>query len=211
MVMHLGIALVTYNLLVRAAAVGGADPPAGTPGQATALAVAEAPTDTGSSRRSAVSPENGAAAAPRADVAPGGRPGQSQEEAAAFQGAPGTARLSVILAAGTGVELLLGLAALVLVPLGRPTEWLPARGEMVYVAHAVVGAALGAGGLLLLVRIPRSLRVARIGAWIGAIGLVVGVVGGLLATYHPARLAGMGLMLVGAMVAGLGYLMPVVV
>ena len=79
-----------------------------------------------------------------------------------------------------------------------------------HVAHALVGAALAVGGLLVLVRTARAHRLARIGAWVGAVGLAVGLAGGVLATYHPARLAGMGFMLVGAMVAGFGYLMPVV-
>jgi hypothetical protein len=210
MVMHLAIALVTYNFLVHGAPVGRAGNPPLEPGFETTLAVVEASTETGSTRRPEVPPERAGVAPPAEVAARSGGPGQSQEEARAPAVAPGTARLFVIMAAATGVELLLGLAGLILVPLGRPTEWLPAKGEMVYVAHAVVGAALAVGGLLLLARTARAHRLARMAAWIGAVGLVIGVVGGVLASYHPARLAGMGLMLAGAMVAGFGYLMPVV-
>ena len=191
MIMHLAIALVTYNLLVHGAAVGRTD--AAAAGAKTA-------------QRAAFPPAEPPAVAGTATD----RPEQPAEQGGAEAVAPATARLLVLMAAGTGVELLLGLAALILVPLGRPSEWLPAKGESLYVAHALVGAALAVGGLLVLVRTARAHRLARIGAWVGAVGLAVGLAGGVLATYHPARLAGMGFMLVGAMVAGFGYLMPVV-
>ena len=73
-----------------------------------------------------------------------------------------------------------------------------------------MGAALAVGGLLLLIQTARAERVLRIGAVMGAAGLGLGVVGGVLAGYHAARLAGLALMLVGALVAGLGYLIPVI-
>jgi len=216
MIMHLAIALVTYNLLVHGAAVGRTDAAAAgaKTAQRAAFPPAEPPAVAGTATDRPEQPLEQGGGAPAEPPAVAGtatdRPEQPAEQGGAEAVAPATARLLVLMAAGTGVELLLGLAALILVPLGRPSEWLPAKGESLYVAHALVGAALAVGGLLVLVRTARAHRLARIGAWVGAVGLAVGLAGGVLATYHPARLAGMGFMLVGAMVAGFGYLMPVV-
>jgi hypothetical protein len=49
---------------------------------------------------------------------------------------------------------------------------------------------------------------ARIGAVMGAVGVGIGLGGGVLAEFSATRLLGMGLMLVGVVVAGIGYLVP---
>lgn len=163
MVMHLAIALATYNLLVRIAPV-----------QEKAHAAARGP-----------------------EEAPAGK-------------APGGNAVWIAMASGVALELVLGLVALLIVPTGRPSGWIPARGEIIYLAHAVLGAALAVGGLGLFARSLRSNRLARIGALAGLAGLGLGLGGGVLATYRGPRLAGMALMLLGVAVAGLGYLAPVV-
>lgn len=166
MLMHVAIAIVTYNLLVRLAPIR------------------------------PVADDADAAASPAVEAAEPTPPvGQAFWTAMAI---------------GVGLELVLGVAGLVYVPLGRPSQLIPMRGEAVYLAHAVVGAALGVGGALLLARVRGGERLTRIGAVIGAIGLLLGLVGGLLAVYHSTRLAGMGLMLVGSVTAGFGYLVPVI-
>jgi hypothetical protein len=44
--------------------------------------------------------------------------------------------------------------------------------------------------------------------WIGATGVAVAGLGGLLTVVHPLRLVGVGLMLAGPVTAGFGYLIP---
>jgi len=108
-----------------------------------------------------------------------------------------------------GIDFLLGIGAIVAVPYGRASAWLPTKGEGVYLAHGVIGAILGVGALYLVVRFGSAPeRMARLAARTGIIGIAVGVVGGILTVYHPLRLVGMALMLLGSMAAGIGYLMP---
>jgi len=186
MTMHLAIALITYNLLVRVAPVGAELSPAG------------------------------AEIAPVAGVVP---PIEADDLGRIDAGdvmsgevrAPATRRsVWIAMACGVGLEFVIGIVALFAVPLGRPDEWLPSKGEAVYLVHSLLGALLGFAAVALVVRAARSDRLTRIGARIGAGGLLVGMVGGLLAAYHPDRVTGLGLMLVGAMAAGFGYLIPIV-
>ncbi len=109
---------------------------------------------------------------------------------------------------GVVVEFALGVACLALLPVGRPDQWLPAQSRGVYVAHAVLGGLLTVGALTILMRVLGGSRFVRLGAQIGLSGLVLGAAGGLLSVWHPWRLAGMGLMLVGALVAFFGYVIP---
>jgi hypothetical protein len=109
---------------------------------------------------------------------------------------------------GIVVELALGIACVVLVPFGRPDQWLPAQSRGVYFAHAVLGFLLTIGALVILTRAIGGPRFARLGAQIGLGGLVVGSAGGMLSVWHSWRPAGVGLMFVGALVAFFGYVVP---
>ena len=135
-----------------------------------------------------------------------GTGGEQTDDAA--EGEP-VGALWTVMAALVGLDFLLGVAAIVSVPFGRASVWLPVKGRAVYAAHGVVGAALGVGALVLLARFGSSAhRISRLGAKTGVAGIVVGLAGGLLAVDHPVRLVGMALMLLGSLVAGIGYLMP---
>jgi len=187
MVMHLAIALVTYNLLVHLAPVGqegatAAPPGPGVPATADVEAAPASPLEA--------------------------QPGQGAPLPVASP--PADRSVWIAMAWGVGLEFVLGLAGLLFVPFGRPDEWLPSKGEAIYAAHAALGGVLGVGSLVLLVRAARAGRLARIGAVIGLVGMALGVLGGVLASYHAARLGGMALMLVGVVVAGFGYLTPII-
>jgi hypothetical protein len=179
MLMHLAIAVVTYNALVRIARIA---PIA--PAQVAAPDRGGAPTHAGPA---------GGGATPRVETPLG----------------PGRGVWLTMLGAVT-VEFGLGLAALVVVPLGRPSRWLPARGEAVYGAHALLGGVLGVSAVVLLFSVGKAGRLTRIGGWFGLIGLALGAAGGVLAVYHPLRIAGIGLMFLAPAMAFFGYLMPLI-
>jgi hypothetical protein len=104
----------------------------------------------------------------------------------------------------------LGLAVLVVVPSTRRTGWIPTQGAVVYALHAVSGFVLALAGTWVLVAANRAGRPLRISATIGIVGVAFGTIGGLVAVFHPIRLLGIALMVVGALVASVGYLMPAV-
>jgi len=62
--------------------------------------------------------------------------------------------------------------------------------------------------LFLLAR--RAQHSARLGPVIGVVGVVIGAGGGVASTDHSTRLLGVGLMLVGTVVAGFGYVVMIV-
>jgi hypothetical protein len=167
MVMHLAVALVTYNLLVRLAPVR---PPR------------ETPELTGD---------------------PPAAPGRSLTHAR-------LARAGVVMGILVGVELALGIGTLVVVPYGRPDVWLPARGHLLYLTHAALGGVLGLGSVVVLLGARRAARIAHLGAIVGLVGVLLAAAGGVASVDHPTRLLGVGLMLVGALVAGFGYLMLII-
>ena len=179
MVMHLAIAAVTYNILVRIA------PAREAPAPVTDL-VAPAPERTESS------------SVPRkpAPTDPGGDAGRS------------TSHLPEALALLVGIEFVSGIAALVALPTGRPSGWLPPSGTAIYLAHAILGLPLALGAVALLVRVRGSTRISLLSGWIGCIGVAVAGIGGLLTAAHPLRLVGLACMLVGSVIAGFGYLLP---
>ena len=106
------------------------------------------------------------------------------------------------------IEFALGIACLVLVPTGRPDQWLPPQSEGVYIAHAALGGLLGLGALAILLRSHHGPRFVRIGARAGLVGLVLGAAGGVLTVSHSWRLTGLGLMFAGALLAFLAYVIP---
>jgi hypothetical protein len=108
---------------------------------------------------------------------------------------------------GIGVEFASEVAALVLVPVGRPDGWLPKDGEVAYLIHAGLGGVLVLAAVSLILVAPPQ-RIGRAGVLIGLGGLVVAAGGGMLAAYHPSRFAGLLLMLGGGLAAFFGYLMP---
>lgn len=112
--------------------------------------------------------------------------------------------MSILVAA----ELALGVVTIVSVPFRRPNALLPPRGTLVYSAHAGVGIALGIGAIGVFLLSYVGGRMARIGAVMGAAGVGIGFVGGICASFLSTRLLGMGLMLVGTVVAGVGYMAP---
>lgn len=161
MVMHLAIAIVTYNALVRIAPVG------------PAFARSEA--------------DSGAVLA---------LPERSVRQ------------LWNAMAGLVALELLLGIAAIVTVPFRRPNAILPSRATWLYAAHGGVGIVLAVGAVGVLALSPLAGRMARIGAVLGALGVFIGLAGGVLATFQITRLLGMGLMMIGVVTAGIGYLVP---
>jgi hypothetical protein len=178
MVMHLAIAVVTYNTLVRIA------PTLETAATATDLAEPP-PGRTGSSsvRRESV---------PTA----GGDAGRS------------TNRLATALALLVGVEFVLGIATLLALPTGRPSGWIPLGGSAIYLTHATLGIPLALGAVALLVRVTGSTRISLLTGWIGCIGVAVASIGGLLTAAQPLRLVGLACMLLGTLMALFGYLLP---
>lgn len=119
-----------------------------------------------------------------------------------------TARLATSLAVLVGIELATGVATVVLVPFSRANGWSPPKGLAIYLVHAVLGGPLAVGAALLLVLTRPAARLARLSGSIGAVGVALAGVGGLLTGAHALRLAGMGLMLLGTIVAVLGFVLP---
>jgi hypothetical protein len=108
------------------------------------------------------------------------------------------------------VDLVLGVVALIAVPYHRHTAVVPVHGRVVYLAHAILGALLGLAALAVVPRARRMERVVWVGAVTGLVGVGVAAAGGMLAIVQSLRLLGMGLMLLGAVTAEAGYLMPLI-
>jgi hypothetical protein len=179
MAMHLAIATVTYNILVRVAPVREASAPVSNS--------VELPSKQGESAPvigDEIAPE------PASGTEPSGR------------------RLATVLAILVGVEFVLGIVALLFVPTGRPTGWLPNNGTTIYLVHAILGLPLTLGALTLLARVRESTHIYVLSGWIGCVGVAIAGSGGLLTVAHPLRLVGLVFMLVGPIVAGFGYMLP---
>jgi len=114
----------------------------------------------------------------------------------------------VVMMIAVGIEFALGMACLVLVPTGRPDQWLPSQSKSIYIAHAALGGLLGIGALAILLRSLHGSKFVRFGALAGLVGLILGAGGGTLTVSHAWRLTGMGLMFVGALLAFLAYVIP---
>lgn len=109
----------------------------------------------------------------------------------------------------SSLELVAGLVALLAVPYGRPSEVLVhGRGGAVYLLHGALGAVLALGALALVPACRRAPRPWRGAAIAGLVGLLIGGIGGALVVDRPARLIGVGLMLVGAVLAPSAYFLP---
>lgn len=116
----------------------------------------------------------------------------------------------IAMGTAVAVEFAVGVAALVLVPVGRPSRLFPHRGLFVFDLHAAVGILLLGGAVALVVAANRFTRVLRIASWVALVGIVVAGAGGLAAADHGLRVLGIGLMFVGSLAAGFAYLVGVV-
>jgi integral membrane protein len=119
-----------------------------------------------------------------------------------------TARLATLLAGLLAVEFVLGIVVLILVPIGRPSGWLPKVSEPVYLLHAILGLPLTVGAVVLVGRVGGTTRLGRLSGRIGLVGVAMAGVGGVVAESHLLRLTGMVLMFIGALIAGFGYVIP---
>ena len=119
-----------------------------------------------------------------------------------------TARMASALAALVGIELVLGIMALIAVPLGRSNGWSPPRGTAIYLAHSILGLLLACGSVILLLRVRKSARLAQLSGWIGAIGVAISGAGGLLTALHALRIEALVVMFLGTLTAIFGYLIP---
>ena len=140
-------------------------------------------------------------------------PGEREEEAVTPGQAtvePFTVKWATLLAIAVGLEFLLGVMAVLSVPLDRPGGWLPAKGEALYLVHSFCGRLLLAAAAALIIRTRRMSRASHIAGWLGFTGVSLAGVGGLLTGETSlVRFFGMTLMLLGAVVAAFGYIVPV--
>jgi hypothetical protein len=172
MLLHLLIAVVTYNALVHLA------------------------------------PVRPVPATPRTHPEPEPPPGGAPPPTPVVLGEDVVRRVWNAMAVLVAVESALGVAAIVSVPFRRPNTLFPSRGTWLYAAHGAVGVVLGLGAVGVLVLSLLAGRMARIGAVLGAAGVLVGVAGGVFATFQETRLLGMGVMMLGVVMAAVGYLVP---
>jgi len=111
---------------------------------------------------------------------------------------------------GVFLEFTFGLVALLFVPTSRPSVWIPAHGRVIYLMHGLFGTAILFGSVVAFVVAKTFGRRAVLGTTVGLVGIVLGAAGGLFAVDHGVRLLGMALMFVGSAVAFFGYLVPLV-
>ena len=119
-----------------------------------------------------------------------------------------TARLATTLALLVVAEFAIGVATLVVVPPGRPSGWVPQTGAGLYVIHASLAIPLAIGAVLLVGRVANRSRVARLSGGIGAAGIAIAGLGGLLCEPHAVRILGIAVMFLGSVVAAFGYFLP---
>lgn len=239
MVMHLAIAVVTFYALV---AVAPAAAPLASDATSSPSGVADTSASTNADRRADTDMHAGAGSYQRIGTpAPLGggsatgsgasrnqslpsEPAGHQRTSANYQTSSSTTRWQNLMS-GRAVwatmitlltaELVLGVVAIVTVPVSRPAGWLPHQGQLIYLGHAAVGMALGFGAIALVGGTRRRgvacSRDVRLAATMGIVGIAVAGAGGLLCVEHGmARLIGMGLMLAGTMIAALGYVLPLI-
>ena len=116
-------------------------------------------------------------------------------------------RIVIVLAIMTVVEFVIGIVTLVVVPVARPSGWVPDKAVAVYLVHAILGVPLMAGAALLLSKARRSTRTYQMCGWMVFVGLALAGSGGLLTSDHSiVRFLGMALMFIGPTIACLGYL-----
>jgi integral membrane protein len=120
-----------------------------------------------------------------------------------------TMQLTRILVVLVGLEFLLGVASMAVVPFSRPSGWIPNKNEAVYLAHADLGALVLFLAVVLVLRLRTSARTGRLVGGLGLAGLMLAGAGGLLTDEQSiARFLGMCLMLVGTAFAVFAYMIP---
>ena len=184
MTMHLAIAAVTYNAVVRIAAVE----PDG------------APSEAGATRKEEVAWKG-----PVAVVSSPAGLRDPSSTAGPRERAPWIA-MSLLCVA----EFALGIAVMFSVRAGRASGLVPSVGTIFYLAHAAFGLLLVLGAGLLFLASRRESRWTRISADAGAVGVCLGAIGGGFATIHGIRVVGMLLMFLGAALGAISFGLPVV-
>jgi hypothetical protein len=116
--------------------------------------------------------------------------------------------LAIAMGVAVAIDAVLGIGAIIAVPYHRHTALVPSKGSAVYGAHALLGALLAIVALAIIPRWSQISRTARVSALTGCIGLAVAGLGGILTVFHPTRLFGMVLMLLGWVAAETGYFVP---
>ncbi len=125
MVMHLAIALVTYTVLVHVAPIGSADAAVNEEELHEVAAAPEPDMPEDSPETAGLLPADGAVAVPAGEAVAVPADGAVAVPA----GEPKEAHLLwILMACATGLEFLLGIAGLVVVPLGRPSGWVALPG-----------------------------------------------------------------------------------
>ena len=122
---------------------------------------------------------------------------------------PATARLGALLALLVGFEFVLGVMTMFSVPFSRPSGWLPTRGEVVFIVHAVFGLLLAVAAVALIVSARGDVALQRPLGW-GSVAWRLQVSAGSSPMVNlSAWFFGMALMFVGPMLAGFGYMVPI--
>ncbi len=181
--MHLAIAFITYNLLVRAAPVH----------------FRREPGLLGTFSEEQSSPEG----TDHAFAVTIGDP----------EGPILSRHLWQILMLAVVAEFLIGVVGVVYVPYSRPNGWIAHQGTALYTGHAVFGAVLAIGSVAALIAVWRRQsadRLERIAAVTGLVGVIIGAVGGVLCYEKSLRLLGMAVMFVGVSIAFFGYVIPLI-
>jgi len=120
-----------------------------------------------------------------------------------------TVRLARTLVVLVTAEFLVGIAAVIVIPFSRPSGWVPAKGEAVYLVHALLGVVVVVGAVALVLRLRGAARTALVVGWLGLVSLVVAGTGGLLTeAQSTVRFFGMALMLIGTAFAAFSYMIP---
>jgi len=181
MVMHLVMALLTYNILVHAAPV-----------RARTFDIEVVPAEWLAVAQSTGSPRTRTETTKRPIDARFGR---------------GT---WLAMTVAVGIEFLVGLGEFFFVPYNRPDGFIATNGEAISLVHALVGGFLGIGATAIVLLTACEDRPTRAAAMGGFIGVMLGAAGGTLSYDHSLRILGMGLMFVGASVASICYLIPLI-
>lgn len=109
----------------------------------------------------------------------------------------------------TAIQVGLGVATQLRLPIERPTGGLPARGGWIYIAHAVAGVPLTFLAAAFFLRFRNAQSSMRTVAWVGGAGIALAGLGGLISYSQTLRILALVLMLVGSLAALYGYLIPI--